>query len=584
MGLAAFLRMTRGARTLCMIATGLLLAAAPGAAGAQDTWTSPFTGVQHLHRRTANQNIHLLKVDLCAPGVSIRATAVSERGRTVPSFAAATGVDAAVNGDFFDGSYGTDGISAHAGQVWGGSDHGYVGPLAFGSRRVELRPHEDQAGFEPWMQEVVSGHPTILFNGQRRDNNGDPLCSNRHPRTAVGLSADRRTLVVAVVDGRSSSRIGMTCDELVRLMTEMGADDAMNLDGGGSSTFWLAGSTRNFPSDGSPRVTGNHLGIVADGAGAAPFCPSQAPRGYIDGAECEAVSGWAQDLDHPDDPIRVHLYFDGAPGQPGAVGVSTSADLERRDLCDAIGSCNHGYRIPVPGALRDGKPHTVAAYGIDVEGIENPALSGGPKTFTCATPAPPLAAGKGARRHIQSADVLAGWGLHFYDVVALTQAVVDEYTDGAPLGAPPDLVRAPGAATVEVLDGEIRRPVSDEVQAAWRFAIDAARELPAAELEAYAVGAAWPLPYVFRGEGPEVYILDVADPSDPGPPDPPGDDGGGDDGSTDGGDGDGAGSDGGGSSSGGCGAARDGRSGGASASLLLLALMLVARAARRRPD
>ena len=241
----------------------VLLLAIAGTAAADDQWDAPLPGVEHLHRTTGDQNIHVLKVDLCAPGVSVRATGGDERGRTVQSFGELTGVDAAVNGDFFGGGFSTDGIAVHGGAQWSGSDHTYTAPLAFGARRVEMRPHEDQTGLEPWMMEVVSGHPTVLQDGARRDNNGDPLCSNRNPRTAVGLSADRRTLFVAVVDGRATGRIGMTCDELSALFAELGADDALNFDGGGSSTMIVGGAVVNVPSDTTgERAVGDALLVV----------------------------------------------------------------------------------------------------------------------------------------------------------------------------------------------------------------------------------------------------------------------------------------------------------------------------------
>jgi hypothetical protein len=68
---------------------------------AADTWTDPFPGVRRLHRVTANQNINVLVVDLCAAGVSVRATATNERQRTVGSFGALVGAQVAINGDFF---------------------------------------------------------------------------------------------------------------------------------------------------------------------------------------------------------------------------------------------------------------------------------------------------------------------------------------------------------------------------------------------------------------------------------------------------------------------------------------------------
>lgn len=246
------------------------------AAHAADTWTTPHPGMRRLHRVTSNQNINVLVVDLCAPGVSVRATKSGERRRTVSSFGALVGAKAAINGDFFSYSdYSTNGPAMSGGAAWGGNDHNYVAPVQFGAHRVALPPHESTAGVESWAKEVVSGHPTLLVGGVARNNNGDSLCTARHPRTVLGLSADKRTLYLAVVDGRATGRVGMTCDELAALMKELGASDAVNLDGGGSSTMWIAGSgVVNRPSDGSERVVANHLAIHATGQGGAPNCPS----------------------------------------------------------------------------------------------------------------------------------------------------------------------------------------------------------------------------------------------------------------------------------------------------------------------
>ncbi len=88
----------------------------------------------------------------------------------------------------------------------------------------------------------------------------------RHPRTAAGVMADGRTLILLVVDGRQPEHsIGVTLPELADLMIGLGADAAVNLDGGGSSTFWHRrpdGSVEtNQPSGGRWRPVGNHLGV-----------------------------------------------------------------------------------------------------------------------------------------------------------------------------------------------------------------------------------------------------------------------------------------------------------------------------------
>jgi MYXO-CTERM domain-containing protein len=265
------------------LTVALAVCSVTAVAAADDTWSTPFPGVRRLVRVTPSQRIGALLVDLCAPGVSVRVTAPSERTRTVPAYGSLVGAQAAVNGGFYNtaNQSQTDGFVLHNGAAWGGTDHDYTGPVAFGDARVEIVPHERVEGPQPWMREAVSGHPTLVLGGVARDNSGDTGLCPRNPRTAAGLTADRRTLILAVVDGRSPpSRVGMTCNELAALMIDLGARDAVNLDGGGSSTMWMAGvGVLNRPSDGTPRTVSNHLAVYARGSGAAPHCPAPAYRG-----------------------------------------------------------------------------------------------------------------------------------------------------------------------------------------------------------------------------------------------------------------------------------------------------------------
>jgi muramoyltetrapeptide carboxypeptidase len=71
----------------------------------------------------------------------------------------------------------------------------------------------------------------------------------RHPRTALGVRADG-TLLLLTVDGRHPERsVGMSLGELTALLRELGAVEAINLDGGGSTTMVVEGRTVNRPSD-----------------------------------------------------------------------------------------------------------------------------------------------------------------------------------------------------------------------------------------------------------------------------------------------------------------------------------------------
>lgn len=79
---------------------------------------------------------------------------------------------------------------------------------------------------------AVSGFAHCL-----KDGIVQPSGSDLHPRTGLGLSADRRWLFVLVIDGRRYSSKGATTAELGQWLLELGAHDGINMDGGGSSTL-----------------------------------------------------------------------------------------------------------------------------------------------------------------------------------------------------------------------------------------------------------------------------------------------------------------------------------------------------------
>ena len=69
-----------------------------------------------------------------------------------------------------------------------------------------------------------------------------------HPRTAFGLSANRRFLYILVVDGRQKGYSeGASCHELAQLLQLAGASDALNMDGGGSTTLVLWDAKKKTP-------------------------------------------------------------------------------------------------------------------------------------------------------------------------------------------------------------------------------------------------------------------------------------------------------------------------------------------------
>jgi hypothetical protein len=111
---------------------------------------------------------------------------------------------------------------------------------------------------------AIAGDPLLLADGRlltKPADSNQPADANRAPRTAVGVAGGRVWLVV--VDGRRpGTAVGMSHHELAAFMQRLGCTDALNLDGGGSSTLWFDGRVRNRPSDGDPRPVGNAVVLV----------------------------------------------------------------------------------------------------------------------------------------------------------------------------------------------------------------------------------------------------------------------------------------------------------------------------------
>ncbi len=258
-------------------AAAVLALLAAGPARAEDAWSEPAPGLRLLRRTTDEPwRIFAVEADLCAPGVSLRATAEDEKRRTTSSFAELVGAAAAVNGDFFSWStYDPGGLAVGDGAFWH-ADNTWEAGVEFGQDHALIADPEEVLSEEDapaWVSEVVSGYPVLVEEGAALTSFSRSDCSDRHPRTAVGLSEDRRTLWLAVVDGRSSASAGMTCAELADLMVDLGAWRAVNLDGGGSSTLWVEGEgVVNDPSDGGERTVSNHLAVLATGEGAPESC------------------------------------------------------------------------------------------------------------------------------------------------------------------------------------------------------------------------------------------------------------------------------------------------------------------------
>jgi len=104
----------------------------------------------------------------------------------------------------------------------------------------------------------IGGGPALVRGGKAMEWHNTQF---RHPRTAIGWNS--RFFYIVEVDGRQHGlSVGMTFPELADYMVKLGCDEALNLDGGGSATFWLYGQVVNSPSEGHERETANGLVVV----------------------------------------------------------------------------------------------------------------------------------------------------------------------------------------------------------------------------------------------------------------------------------------------------------------------------------
>lgn len=161
----------------------------------------------------------------------------------------------------------------------------------------------------------LTGVPTAMGGGPTLIAEGEVMkwswITPRHPRSAIGWNDEFIFLVE--VDGRQGGlSVGMSFPELAAYMLRLGCRNAMNLDGGGSSTFWMLGNVINSPSEGKERPAANALVLVEKRAGSKDQSPRE-PSPSVDepgvtAAEpYEEANGPSEEADPPippDPPAR----------------------------------------------------------------------------------------------------------------------------------------------------------------------------------------------------------------------------------------------------------------------------------------
>jgi len=198
------------------------------------------------------------------------------------------------------------------------------------------------------MTQAIGGGPMLLENGVNVATGTD-----QHPRTGFGFNADTSKVFMITIDGRQPGyATGMTLPQMASFMKNyLGASDAINLDGGGSTTMVVRGSIVNSPSDpAGERLVGNALllvssapldtvsrieispkqsilygGVESEPPGAEKTMPLRLLNGDI---QQFRVKGWDQYYNPlPHDSIQPTFYADERIGSINADGLFTASAM-----------------------------------------------------------------------------------------------------------------------------------------------------------------------------------------------------------------------------------------------------------------
>ncbi|MBX7244635.1 MAG: phosphodiester glycosidase family protein [Candidatus Sumerlaeaceae bacterium] len=243
---------------------------------------------------SSRQSIHILDADLNNPNVQVELPYLAATRAKTSSMVPAQfpGSAAAVNGTYFNTATGSGGhrtyLRINGTEVpptdpWAGAwgTDSAVAITSAGAVSVIPKPGGGWA---------TATQPDIMANGPILINSGTipsayltsigSHCTSRHPRTAAGVTATNH-LILLVIDGRTDQADGMTCEETAQILQQLGCTNAINMDGGGSSTLWGRGEPYsgvvNYPSDNGAydhlgeRSCANAIAVVSPTTGSLPL-------------------------------------------------------------------------------------------------------------------------------------------------------------------------------------------------------------------------------------------------------------------------------------------------------------------------
>lgn len=182
---------------------------------------------------------------------------------TTSEFGKNTNSLAALNGTFFDIANGgsvdfikSDGVVINESRLpksgqW--SAH-QASAIVFNDGKLSIARFNGDPSWEKSLdgEDVMVTGPLLVMDQHDEKLDSNAFSKTRHPRTAVAITKNNRVLLITV-DGRNENSAGMSLFELRKLARWLKSDDAINLDGGGSTTLWINGyegnGVVNYPTD-----------------------------------------------------------------------------------------------------------------------------------------------------------------------------------------------------------------------------------------------------------------------------------------------------------------------------------------------
>lgn len=215
---------------------------------------------------------HITRIDLNCKNLQLIGSEKSDNGSTVSAFAEKYQTNVAINANFFWKDYTPIGLVISRGKRW--SKYGDVrNRVVFACDKANRCMIEEKGKATPyhlkWQVAISGWHWFNPKSGKFECAEGDKvgctqdIFSGKHPRTLLGLDENRNLLYLVVVEGRQFSFRGVNLDELATLAQNLGLTQAINLDGGGSSTMVIGNKRVNsLPIlQSEERKVANHFGV-----------------------------------------------------------------------------------------------------------------------------------------------------------------------------------------------------------------------------------------------------------------------------------------------------------------------------------